>query len=65
MSRRKTTTSALHYIGPAPVLGIVPLPEGWPASDHEETDDEVRAKKLSSGFYETAVSAASEPAAEE
>ena len=65
MSRRKATTSALHYIGPAPVLGVVPLPEGWPALDHEEPDADLRAKKLSSGLYETAVSAAPEAAAEE
>ena len=44
---------ALIYIGPAIVPGGgIPLPQGWPAIDHAEPDDELRAAKLASGFYE-------------
>ena len=42
----------LRYVGPVPD-GLVPLPEGWPAFDHEEPDARVRAEKLASGHYET------------
>lgn len=42
----------LRYVGPEPD-GFVPLPEGWPAADHEEGDERVRAEKLASGHYET------------
>lgn len=37
----------LRYIGPGPeTVGGVPLPEGWPAADHEEPDEEIAAAKL-------------------
>ena len=66
MSRRRNrASSSLRYVGPAPVGGVVPLPEGWPALDHEEPDASLRAKKLSSGMYESSTSAATEAAAEE
>lgn len=43
----------LRYVGPSHEAGVLPLPEGWPAADHEEQDDRVRAEKLGSGHYET------------
>lgn len=37
----------LIYIGPDPeALGVVPLREGWPATDHDEEDEGVIAEKL-------------------
>ena len=43
----------LKYIGPDPaVLGMVPLPEGWGAFDHEDQDEERAAEKVASGNYE-------------
>ena len=37
----------LKYIGPEPeVTGMVPLPEGWSAIDHEEPDEDLVAAKL-------------------
>lgn len=48
----KPTTTALVYTGPERKPGeIVALPEGWPAADHNEPDDELRAAKLASGHY--------------
>lgn len=45
----------LQYVGPDPVaVGVVPLPEGWPAADHEEPDAGVAAMKLTSGMYRPA-----------
>lgn len=45
----------LEYVGPDPaVVGIVPLPEGWPALDHEEPDAAVAAEKVASGNYRRA-----------
>lgn len=42
----------LVYIGPNPAtVGIVPLPEGWPALDHEEPDEALAAEKVESGSY--------------
>lgn len=42
----------LRYIGPDPAqIGIVPLPEGWGAFDHED-DDEERAKAKLAHRYE-------------
>ena len=35
----------LLYIGP-PSFGTAPLPEGWPAADHDEPDPAARAAKL-------------------
>lgn len=48
-----TTTARLHYVGPNSEAGVLPLPEGWPAEDHEEHDAASRAEKLASGHYET------------
>lgn len=31
--------------------GVVPLPEGWPAADHDEPDRAIAAAKLTSGVY--------------
>lgn len=42
----------LKYIGPDPaVVGIVPLPEGWPAADGDEPDAALAAEKIASGNY--------------
>ena len=42
----------LRYTGADPAeVGLVPLPEGWPAEDHDEPDDELRERKLASGVY--------------
>lgn len=42
----------LEYVGPAPAPGAaVPLPEGWPAADHDEPDRQAAAAKLASGLY--------------
>ena len=42
----------LKYTGPDPqVLGVVPLPEGWPAADHDEPDAELAQEKIASGNY--------------
>lgn len=41
----------LRYTGGAAVGVPVPLPEGWPAADHEEPDRQVAARKISSGYY--------------
>lgn len=41
----------MRYAGPEP-NGLVPLPEGWPAADHDEQDEAVRAEKLASGMYD-------------
>lgn len=49
----------LTYMGPAPGSGALPLPEGWPALDHEEPDAEVAKAKVSSGSYRAAGVAAS------
>lgn len=51
MARRAVTTT-LKYIGPEPAaVGIVPLPEGWPAADHDEPNTDRYAAKLASGNY--------------
>ncbi|PKN81532.1 MAG: hypothetical protein CVU47_06350 [Chloroflexi bacterium HGW-Chloroflexi-9] len=42
----------LTYTGPDPAaVGIVPLPEGWPALDHDEADEQLAAEKVASGKY--------------
>ena len=45
----------LHYTGPTLadlVLGsALPVPEGWPAEDHEEPDAALAAAKVESGLY--------------
>ncbi|HXG36521.1 MAG TPA: hypothetical protein VNL15_06105 [Dehalococcoidia bacterium] len=44
--------SKLIYIGPDPAeVGVVPLPEGWGAFDHEETDEKLAKEKVASGMY--------------
>lgn len=49
---KRETTKRLTYVGPDPaVVGVVPLPEGWPAADHEELNEALAAEKLASGFY--------------
>lgn len=44
----------LFYKG-HPVGSAAPLPEGWPAADHEEEDHELFAAKVDSGLYAVAV----------
>lgn len=45
----------LKYIGKTiDEVGVVPLPEGWPAADHTEPDEGVAAAKLASGSYRNA-----------
>lgn len=46
----------LKYIGKTleEAGGVVPLPEGWPASDHEEPDKDLAREKIKSGNYEAA-----------
>jgi hypothetical protein len=42
----------LRYIGPAPGVDVtLPLPEGWPAADHDEPSAEVAEAKIASGYY--------------
>lgn len=42
----------LIYVGPSPAeAGLVPLPEGWPAAEHDEPDRDRGRAKLESGFY--------------
>lgn len=42
----------LAYIGARPSeAGIVPLPEGWPAADHDEPDPARAKAKVASGKY--------------
>lgn len=47
----------LTYCGPeiAP-MGGVPLPEGWPAADHDEPDEALAKEKVASGNYKAAES---------
>lgn len=53
--KQKFIPSVLLYIGPDPaVVGIVPLPEGWPAEDHTDGVDERYAAKVASGMYKPA-----------
>lgn len=47
MAKTTEPKTTLRYIGPDPALvGVVPLPEGWPAAEHAELNDELRAEKL-------------------
>lgn len=47
--------TALKYTGPDPAeVGVVPLPEGWPAEDHDEPDAALAKEKLASGSYKRA-----------
>lgn len=42
----------LTYHGPEQTAdGALPLPEGWPAADHDEPNQEVAAAKVASGLY--------------
>lgn len=60
---RAIANERLFYVGPSPdEAGGVPLPEGWPAEDHEEPDNVARSEKLASGFYD--VKLATGPASE-
>ncbi len=50
----------LQYTGgDAPADTALPLPEGWPAADHDEPDELVAAAKVASGAYRGAGVAAS------
>lgn len=52
MPEKKRPPTRLRYTGPDPAeVGVVPLPEGWPAVDHDEPDAAQRAAKLASGAY--------------
>lgn len=45
----------LRYVGPAPGPDrTLPLPEGWPAADHDEPDPVVAEAKVQSGLYKRA-----------
>lgn len=51
MAKREPTTT-LRYVGPDPATtGVVPLPEGWPAADHDEPNPDRYAAKVASGMY--------------
>lgn len=55
--------TVLKYIGPDPAeIGVVPLPEGWPAALHEEPDKGLAKEKLASGMYEAVKPAKEETA---
>lgn len=58
MTRRKAAARGpvrLRFAGEVPVDGsALGLPEGWPATEHEERDPAVAAEKLASKFYELA-----------
>lgn len=42
----------LIYIGKeVPIGSAVPLPEGWPAEDHDEPDRDLADAKVASGLY--------------
>ncbi len=36
---------------PNPPGSALPLPEGWPAADHDESDSAVAKAKIASGSY--------------
>ena len=45
----------LRYTGPDPAsVGVVPLPEGWPAETHDEPDEALAKEKIASGAYAAA-----------
>jgi hypothetical protein len=54
----------LRYTGPThdpddgretlPQGSALPLPQGWPAADHNEPNEAIAAEKLASGMYEAA-----------
>lgn len=41
----------LVYIGGHPGMGAIPLPQGWPAANHDEPDADVAAEKVATGMY--------------
>jgi hypothetical protein len=41
----------LRYIAETPHGAALPLPEGWPAADHDEPDREAADAKVASGAY--------------
>ena len=44
---------ALRYCGPVIRPGEgVPLPQGWPAADHDEPDEALAKEKLASKMYQ-------------
>lgn len=48
----------LTYCGPdIPAGSAIPLPEGWPAADHDESDAAVAEAKVASGNYRSEESA--------
>lgn len=48
----------LTYCGPdIPAGSAIPLPEGWPAADHDEPDAAVAEAKVASGNYRSEDSA--------
>lgn len=48
----------LSYCGPdIPAGSAIPLPEGWPAADHDEPDAAVAEAKVASGNYRNEESA--------
>lgn len=45
-------THSLTYIGANPaIVGVVPLPEGWPAANHAVHDADEFMEKIESGLY--------------
>jgi hypothetical protein len=57
----------LTYTGPRPSEGsALPLPEGWPAFDHDEPDEARAREKVASGSYSApAAKPAARPAKED
>lgn len=54
----------LTYHGPEQRAdGALPLPEGWPAADHDEPDEARAAAKVASGLYSVAERASRRAAA--
>ena len=50
------SSTALRYVGPKILDGHgVPLPQGWPALDHDEPDEALAKEKLASKMYAPAV----------
>jgi hypothetical protein len=51
----EVTMVRLRYIGPRDVVdGVLPLPEGWPAADHDEPDEALAEAKLARGLTRAA-----------
>lgn len=45
--------------------GAIPLPEGWPAYDHDEQDSDTATAKLASGMYDAESAGTSKPVTNE